>query len=910
MLPQSMSFDTKTSMTSIMDDLSILSDYTHIETPKNSIIFCPECWEIPQLSINNSNNKIISNCRENNHIKEYNPNEFCKKCLFHSLLNISCNICHQSFAQEKLLNSSEKSNSNNNSQINQNSNFQFLYCEQCKDFFCMKCQKKHLKLQKNHLLFLTSKIGVFCANHNLSYNSYCLTCNKNICLKCVNNHISHKLISFSKIKPFPQEINQKKTEINREKTELKKIEMIFKDAINQIYIKFNKLMEYKLELLNLKENIIMTYEMRNNNFNSINNFKDINVNFQKFNYNLFSPDGINENDILDDSIGIDKIKNIYEYLQNKKYPILNNNYQKLLSYEDINNYEIDGELIYPKKVNKKDMMSYTYINNDDIEEDNKKYYELARSLDVREKKNKKGKKKLNSVRINKDNKINHYKITKSDGTNKRIIIKRNNNSNTNLNKDNNTKSDSNDTNNEINENEMVINNFPVSKSWVKPNMIHHTKNQSPIINDENNNIKLGDKYLNNDINNKEKKKFFSQNNISNNQNNIIMNYINLDNINNDDNKDNDNAPKEKHEKNRTNIIEKNNRKYYIKKLSVKKPKIKFSTNSLKKENNKISIYQPKVIKTIYENKKEIMNLIILRDNNFCTSSWDSSVKIFNSETYELLLKINEPNNNDVCYVSQLNDDSLIICSNKIFKYKLIEDDKDYILETVISGYNDYIIKVIELKDNSLITCDWEYKIKVWKRITNNNDNNTNIQYELFKSNINEGEHLSSLCRINDNEFVSSSNSHLENGNDALRFYDINYNNYKTIFNISCSELVDTICQIDKQYLCVALQKWDDSQIKGIAIIDLIKKQIINRIQGDSMTCITLINSKEKIIISGGRDKTNKKSIIREWKLKNKGELIQLYEVCTEQKDAITSIEKLKDGRILASNYDSTIVVLK
>ena len=50
--------------------------------------------------------------------------------------------------------------------------------------------------------------------------------------------------------------------------------------------------------------------------------------------------------------------------------------------------------------------------------------------------------------------------------------------------------------------------------------------------------------------------------------------------------------------------------------------------------------------------------------------------------------------------------------------------------------------------------------------------------------------------------------------------------------------------------------------------------------------------------------------MREWKLKNNGELVQLYEVCTEQNDAITSIAKLNDGRILASNYDSTIVVLK
>ena len=885
MLPptQSISFETKTSMTSLIDDLSMLSDYTHIEFPKKSIIFCPECWEIPQLSINITNNKIISNCKENNHVKEYNINEFCKKCLFHSLSNISCNICQQAYIQEKekVLISSEKSNSNNNYPINQNSNIQFLYCEQCKVFFCIKCQKNHLKTQKNHLLFLTSKVGVFCSVHNLSYSSYCLTCNDNICLKCVNKHISHKLIAFSKIKPFPQEINQKKMEINREKTELKKVEMIFKDAINQIYIKFNKLMEYKSEILNLKENIILTYELRNNNFNSINNFRDLNVDFQKFNYNLFSPDG-NE-DILDDSIGIDKIKNIYEYLQNKKFPILNIK-EKNTTYEEINKCEINGELIYPKKINRKDMICYTYINKDDSEEENKKYYELTRSLDIREKIIKKDKNKLNSQRVYKDN---HYKINKDEGADE------NSNSNINISEEN-----SNNSNNDNNENDVIINNFPVSKSWVKPNFIQKNNNQECIQKEEKS-FKLGDKYLSKSI--KKRDKFYTQNNNnSNNQDNT--NYINLYKRKDDENGNNDfknkvNILKENNEKELAHIIEKKNQKFYVKKLTTKNPKLKFPKNS-----------EHKIIKTIYENKKEIMNLIILHDSNFCVSSWDSSIKIFNSETYELLLKINEPNNNDVCYVSQLNDDSLILCSNKIFKYKLSEDDKDYILETIISGYNDYIIKVIELKDNSLITCDWEYKIKVWKRIIGNSAN-TNIQYELIKSNINEGEHLSSLCRINDNEFVSSSNSHLENGNDALRFYDINYNNYKTIYNISCSELVDTLCQIDQQYLCVALQKWNNNQIKGIAIIDLIKKQIVNKIQGDSMTCISLVNSKEKIIISGGRDKANKKSIIREWKLKNKGELIQLYEICTEQKDAITSIAKLKDGRMLASNYDSTIVVL-
>ena len=144
-----------------------------------------------------------------------------------------------------------------------------------------------------------------------------------------------------------------------------------------------------------------------------------------------------------------------------------------------------------------------------------------------------------------------------------------------------------------------------------------------------------------------------------------------------------------------------------------------------------------------------------------------NIKIFSSDTYVLLLKINEPNSNDVCYVAQFIDDCIILCSNRIFKYSLFNNDREYTLEAVISGYNDYIIKIIELKDSSIVTCDWEYKIKIWKKINNNKDNKS--QYELVQSNLNEGEHLSSLCTINNNEFVSSSNSHLEKGRDVLRF---------------------------------------------------------------------------------------------------------------------------------------------
>ena len=70
---------------------------------------------------------------------------------------------------------------------------------------------------------------------------------------------------------------------------------------------------------------------------------------------------------------------------------------------------MEEEFIYPKKSNKKDLKNYSYINNDeDSGEENKRYYELAKSLEFRDKKTKKEKKKINNQKI-KDNKINHYK---------------------------------------------------------------------------------------------------------------------------------------------------------------------------------------------------------------------------------------------------------------------------------------------------------------------------------------------------------------------------------------------------------------------------------------------------------------------------------------------------------------------
>ena len=356
----------------------------------------------------------------------------------------------------------------------------------------------------------------------------------------------------------------------------------------------------------------------------------------------------------------------------------------------------------------------------------------------------------------------------------------------------------------------------------------------------------------------------------------------------------------------SNQIYTNNNKNGIRNNNIiTNTKLNIIKNKPKNKNENILIPKKEKFLTIKEHSKEIMNMIKLSNGNFATSSWDGTVKIFNGISYNLIQTIKESHDNDICYITQLSDDSILICSNIIQKIRLINNDKNFIIEQTLRNYKDYIIKAIELENQNIITCDWEYKIKVWSLQEANGGNK--MMYKLIISNLNEGEHLSSICRINKLHFVSSSNSHLEKGKDCLRFFDENYNNYFTMQGISCSELPDPLCQINKDYLVVALQKWKEGQIRGMSIININLKQIIKTIHTDALTFIGKLSNGK--IVSGGRELSSKKSMIKIWAFNNCN-LTLVSENCTEQKDAITSIIELSGNVLASSNYDGTIALLK
>ena len=649
------------------DDLSLLSCEDHSDNVNvNKEMLCPECWRIPIIKIDSSKHIITSDCNFN-HRCILDLNQFIKKSSNHSLYDISCSICQKNQNKSKII---------------------YQYCLECNNFLCNLCSQNHdtQKQNKNHHLISIDKLNSYCILHKNKYNSYCETCSKNICVKCKNLHEKHKIINFEAVFPSKEEIKQKKNMLSKQREEITKLEICFKEIMQQIVNKFHENIENELKQIELQEAILSKVDNFPSNYYHILNFKELPKSFREFNKPKIGS-------------GIQKLKKIFYYLNEEE------------------------------------------------------------TTDMPE-----------------------------------ITIK------------------------------------PMTK-----------------------------------------------------------------------------------------------------------------------------------IKSIVEHKKEIMNMVKLRNGGFATSSWDGTVKIFDDQNYNLIQTIKEPKLNDISYVTQLSDDSLLICSNIMQKIRLSNDNKTHTIEFIFNDYKDYIIKVIELENKNIITCDWEFKIKVWGLSKNNNNNNNNINnssnitigntagntitagnpnttgnnlnniagkaskrlslkkgnnsaffknnnlYFIIKDSINQGEHLSSICRINDNQFVSSSNSHLEKGKDLLRFYDQNLVNYDTIKGISCSELPDSICQLNKKLLAVALQRWKEGQVRGIALINVNFRQIVKIIQTDAITYINLLSN--GLVITGGREVNTKRSIVKIWCLEGV-EMNLLSENCSEQKDAITCVIELNDGILACSSYDASIAILK
>ena len=209
---------------------------------KLKYIICPICKENIKYKLHDY--KIyLYECKNGNEINNILLNEFEKT----QYLNISKIICE-------------------NCKVNKSNTFknEFYKCITYGKNICPLCKYSH---DKSHIINYEQK-DYICPKHNELFIKYCNTCKMNLCLICENEHKEHNNISYGDIIPNENEIKEYMKNLRKSIDKLK-------NNIKEIIDKLNKVIDNIEIYYNINSYIINEYEIKNRNFEIIQNIKEI-----------------------------------------------------------------------------------------------------------------------------------------------------------------------------------------------------------------------------------------------------------------------------------------------------------------------------------------------------------------------------------------------------------------------------------------------------------------------------------------------------------------------------------------------------------------------------------------------------------------------------------------------------------
>ena len=134
------------------------------------------------------------------------------------------------------------------------------------------------QLNNNQKIYITEN-DFSCSKHKINYSVYCYECKENICEKCNKEHLNHNKIILKAIKPKKDEVISCKNEINKKEEELNNIIEKMMKWKKEFEYGLNTLIKIMQNISNLRQFIIMNYDLRqsNQNYNYIQNFKHMKV---------------------------------------------------------------------------------------------------------------------------------------------------------------------------------------------------------------------------------------------------------------------------------------------------------------------------------------------------------------------------------------------------------------------------------------------------------------------------------------------------------------------------------------------------------------------------------------------------------------------------------------------------------
>ena len=271
---------------------------------------------------------------------------------------------------------------------------------------------------------------------------------------------------------------------------------------------------------------------------------------------------------------------------------------------------------------------------------------------------------------------------------------------------------------------------------------------------------------------------------------------------------------------------------------VKKVEIDFKNFNFENMNN---------IKTLNSNQGDILCLTILDDGRLAAGDSNSNLIIYNKETFnpDIIIKNNLHQLNNVIQLRNKNI-ACLLNGNSTLKIIKIKNKKEYEdIQIIEHAVNSTFSKLIELKNENIITCS--YGFKIWKFNINNN------KYE--KINELEGQFIYDCLEIKDNEILYGINIY----SDSLIFYNLNKNEkMKTLDNIY-------LC---KNHYGYRMNKLNDNEVAVVGnsmiyLIDIDNYQIIYEIRTDYCNyCILKLTN--NLFLVG-----DEKGTISQFKIENK-----------------------------------------
>ena len=242
-----------------------------IEESKDKCLRCLNCFSIPLLLYNNTTHSIKISCNQKHNIS-IDIKDYLKKGFTNNFYNQICSQC-----KSKVDVSMEK---------------KYYYCKECNEIFCRTCIKSHNLIFNNnnnndeenvHHFINLEKFDTTCILHNETFDYYCLDCNENICQYCSHSqHKGHKTLELDDTILKRKEFTKIKDYLNLEKESLNIASSLMKKLIIRIKKEIKTILEYKDAELKFKENIIKIYEKKIDNYNIIQNVKNLLFNHSPF----------------------------------------------------------------------------------------------------------------------------------------------------------------------------------------------------------------------------------------------------------------------------------------------------------------------------------------------------------------------------------------------------------------------------------------------------------------------------------------------------------------------------------------------------------------------------------------------------------------------------------------------------